>query len=406
MSKEKYFIKLEFIIQNDEMISAVFRKICKNYNLKGKIQDKLAISTIPQNSRNHLRTIFNSESVKSGYVDIKLFFESIRYNGKQQKEWLNRIFEITGIEKKTKQEEETEKRNHKRLLLNKLELNFPDLSETIDYLIKNNLLEKTKEIVLFDALNIFSFIIANDKIINFSELGAKELKDSKAIREGTELFNLVYGLLLHYLQSNELKNVFLNAKDLFEYYNVISNATAIKVTLFGPFIYYKNGIKFDFIKKLWEIGESAILSMDNLKNIDSIEIDEGFELLTCENESPFNLLIRENKKFALIFTSGFPNSAVKKILELLKDKKKKVLHWGDSDFNGLYIASIINNIIPVNLWRCDLETLKRKKRKLIRIEDSEKLYRMEQFVIKNQDFPFRNELLFTIKNGWLEQENY
>ena len=97
---------------------------------------------------------------------------------------------------------------------------------------------------------------------------------------------------------------------------------------------------------------------------------------------------------------------MKKVLELLKDKREFALHWGDSDFAGYYIASIINKIIPVRLWRCDIESLKTKKKKLIKIDDPNKLYKIEQFIIKNPGFPYRNELLFTMKNGWLEQENW
>ena len=58
----------------------------------------------------------------------------------------------------------------------------------------------------------------------------------------------------------------------------------------------KMGKKFDFIKKLWENGESATLTMDNLKDVSDFTLDEDFEILTCENESPFNSLKRKSKK--------------------------------------------------------------------------------------------------------------
>ena len=45
------------------------------------------------------------------------------------------------------------------------------------------------------------------------------------------------------------KKVFATSKDIFELYNVISNPTSIKVTLFGPFVYEKNGEKVRFYKK-------------------------------------------------------------------------------------------------------------------------------------------------------------
>ena len=449
MSNKQYYSILQFIISNDSELSAIFRRICRYYNLHGKIQDKLTYSNLSINSRNQLKTAFNSYSVKNNHVDLKVFFESMSFNPTDKVEWLDHIFEITGVVKKSVIGEGVEKKKAIKLKLKRLEINFPELRNIIEYIKENKFLEKETEETLIDALKIIDFLHSNKKLIDFSELGSAVLGDSKIIREGTGLFTLVFKLLsseideFNMTQYNQLNEYSTNPKNLYEKYNIISNPTAIKVTVYAPIVYYKKGVRFDFIKKLWEAGESATLSLDNLKGIDNIQIEvpqevharsvlkinnraaapvsslnehkkvinynlsEKMQILTCENESPFNSLIRKNRDYAVIFTSGYPNSAVKKLLSLLKEKREfALLHWGDSDFDGLYIASIINRIIPVKLFRCDLQTLKSRRKKLIKINDQQISYRIQKFLIKNPEFVFKNELLFTIKNGWLEQENW
>jgi hypothetical protein len=406
MSKEQYYRMLEFIINNDNELFILIKRICKNYNLHGKIQDKLTYSNLSNNSRNQIKTIFNSVSVKSSYVDLKLFFESMNFNAEKKEEWINNLFKISGIGKISAREEELQKKKELNLKLKCLEINFPELSKIIEYIKNNKILEKETNENLQNALKVISFLHSNNQLIDFSKLGATLLSDSKIIRENQPLFNLVFKLLLSDIDVAEQEQYSeKKPNDLYEKYNIISNPTAIKVTFFAPLVYYKNGICYDFIKKLWEAGESATLSLDNLSGIDKIEIDENIQILTCENESPFNDLIRTGKDLALIFTSGYPNAAVKQILTLLKEKREHALHWGDSDFDGLRIASIINDIIPVKLWKCDLKTLKKNKKKLIRNRDEQFQYKMQKFLIKNQNFVFKNELLFTIENGWLEQES-
>ncbi|MCF7791785.1 MAG: DUF2399 domain-containing protein [Victivallales bacterium] len=405
MNKDKYFEQIAAFIRDDNEFSALISRICRYYNTNGKVQNKLTISKPSEVLTKKLQFAFNSDCFKNTYIDLKLFFES--FSKLQKEEWLQKIFELSGITKKPKSLAEAEKKESQKILLKKLQLNFPFLDSNLLFFLKEKgFLKKYKKDLILDSLKVFEYILSNKNILDFSELGSKVLNDSKAVREGTEIFNIVYKLLLKILENRGIKEKWNTQFSVFEYFKIITNPTAVKVTLYGPFTFLKKQQKYCFIKRLWEVGESVTLSMDNLQGIESFRLDENFELFTCENESPFNALKRNSSNKGLIFTSGYPNSAVKKVLELLKEKRKYVFHWGDSDFDGYYIASIIDSFIPVKLWRCNIEDLKKRHEKLIEIEDPEKISRIERFLEKNPKFPFRNELRFTLQNGWLEQENW
>ena len=405
MGKEQYYKRLKFIIQNDDALYAIFVRICRHFNRRGKIQDKLTVSSISMNVKQQLCYAFNFESFKTNYIDLKLFFDSMSFSISEKEKWIDNIFEYTGIEKKSIHEIELEKEKKYKLILKRLIIQYPKLSTVIDYIRDNKMLEKETEESLNQALTIITALRTNTQFIDFSQLGATELSDSKIIREKTSLFTLVFKILLSELDEFELDKYSKNPKALYEKYKVISNPTAIKVSVFGPFVYYKKGICFDYIKKLWEVGESAILSLDNLEGIDSVRLDDDVKVLTCENESPFNSLIRKSEHYAVIFTSGYPNSAVKKLLILLKNKYEGILHWGDSDFDGLRIAEIINNITTVKLWRCTIDDSKTYNERLKPVDDNKKS-KIKKFLNNKPDFIFRKELEYSLKNGWLEQEDW
>jgi len=144
-----------------------------------------------------------------------------------------------------------------------------------------------------------------------------------------------------------------------------------------------------------------MLSMDNLRQISSITFEcSGQEkIVLCENESPFNQLLREN--MPSVYTAGFPNSAVKSFIALLAGEFE-LCHWGDTDPEGLEIAALLNNIKPVKLYRCEIEDCKRLKQALKELDERKRKRAMQ--ILQVPTFPFRKELEFTINNGWLEQE--
>ena len=115
--------------------------------------------------------------------------------------------------------------------------------------------------------------------------------------------------------------------------------------------------------------------------------------------------MRQKADACILFTSGFPGSAVCKIYELLAPQAVSCLHWGDTDPNGLHIASILNSIYPLELFRCDIETLRQHAQHLLPLSEKQQ-QRAALILQNNQLFPFRKELVYTLENGWLEQENW
>ena len=147
------------------------------------------------------------------------------------------------------------------------------------------------------------------------------------------------------------------------------------------------------------------LSWDNLRDIERVLLPENTIIITCENETPFNQLIRENHPGLIIYTAGYPNSAVQRLIRLLDDSKVKIQHRGDSDLDGLIIASILHKISPLRLWRCNIDDLQKQNDRLLLMTAPQKA-RSEAYLTSHSDFPFKDELQFTLQFGWLEQESW
>jgi hypothetical protein len=65
----------------------------------------------------------------------------------------------------------------------------------------------------------------------------------------------------------------------------------------------------------------------------------------------------------------------------------------------------LNSIYSLDLYRCDIETLKLHRQHLLPLTTKQK-QTAETILHNNQKFPFREELAYTLKKGWLEQERW
>jgi hypothetical protein len=263
------------------------------------------------------------------------------------------------------------------------------------------------------AAEIVRYLRKNSETVTVSDLGARFCADSKALRNGELITTvadwLVYldtGIQLNGSEFDPASRRNLRQQSL-ELYGVVENRCAVPVAVFGPLLLHKNGQVIDHVEKMWNMGESALLSLDNLQNVDRIEIPDNYPVYLCENESPFANLIRKEHQGIIIYTKGFPNAAVCTLYKLIVSHYPgiKRFHWGDTHLAGLQIASIFHKIAPLGLWRCGIDDVMRYKDSLIEIEQEEK-ERIKMFLANNPQFPFGDVLKFTYEYGWLEQERF
>ncbi len=259
---------------------------------------------------------------------------------------------------------------------------------------------------LFAAGKLVSFLASNTEPVRAAELGARLCGDSKALLPG-ELRRLVGDWLL-LLDGQAEAGGAAARRQAFERHYVVDNPTAVKVLLFGPFVYRKDGSLLTWIRDLWRAGESAVLSLDNLRDVSEFTLDADSAettVCTCENETPFCRLKEERCRGGLIYTEGFPNGAVMRVLHLLAVRSYEWRHWGDSDLAGLRIAAMVHQVHPVQLWRCDLAELARHRPFLRPLTDRQ-AQGARGFMRRHPAFPFAGELQFLAEHGWLEQESW
>lgn len=297
------------------------------------------------------------------------------------------------------------------VVLDRCRLSFPELSPVWEMLAERQADIATQlstrgahalQDEYFQLANALRFLLAEHEPLGLADLSARCFGDSKTLKTTPSLLRRLEEWLLR-LRDEEVTED--TRRQIRESYGVVENLTAIKVMIAGPLIYYKRNERFDWIARLHAHGESATLSWDNLRGIDKLELPPGTPVITCENETPFGGLLRDGRPSLLIYTAGYPNSAVCRLLQLLPPRVATIAHWGDSDLDGLRIASILHQIRPVQLWRCNLPELQRHRADLLPIT-LERQQQATSFYVNHPDFPFHDELEFTIAHGWLEQERW
>ncbi len=380
-------------------------RVAKTRILKGRI--KLGENITPS-AINGLLSLFPNTAINNKNNTVYIMLDKINIASVDAFSWITALCNACEVKIDTNENMKNVALKESALMLDRCRLEFPDISPVWDseYLPGISVMAKNRTISVvqneyFKLANIVIFLLSDHEPIGMADLSARFFSDSKTLKTSPQLVRKLTEWLL-ILRDEDINDD--SRKRIWSDYDVTENSTAIKVTLFGPLIYYKNGECFDWIQKLYLKGETATLSWNNLYGIDSLLLPDDLSVFTCENETPFNLLIRENNKGLFIYTAGYPNSAVSKILHLLPENIN-IKHWGDSDFDGLRIAAIINKIRHVKLWRCNLPELIRHISILLPLS-LEKHMKATSFIIRNADFPFVDELKFTIENGWLEQENW
>ncbi len=345
-----------------------------------------------------LNSLFSPSAIRQRKGKI-IFFPDRMNDTVKLKDWLAAVSEVIRPENKVQELD-----GKADMLLGQLEMLFPRLSPAVAVLRENrsairNKISETDDEKAFDyyqlVLKTVSFLKDNSAVMSPADLGARICGDSKIFRRGSGIWNATANLIAEELCGNP--------ETVMGECGITENPTSLTVTVFGPFVCYRGNEALDWIKRLWELGEAAVLNAGNLEHVERIETETPApaDLISCENESPFNSMIRNHTPAALVYTAGFPNSAVKRFLSLLHGNLN-YSHWGDTDPEGLMIAAILNKIRPLKLYRCNIGECLRLSHRLRQLD--EKKRRRARKMLAATDFPYGKELEFTMENGWLEQE--
>lgn len=260
-----------------------------------------------------------------------------------------------------------------------------------------------QEQLLHQLLETATFLQTLDSPTTLSKLGSMFFNDSKILRSGTPR-KLLGGILNTRLGTDDTPE---NREMALQQFNVIDNPSTTLVTLFGPFGLIRNGKTERWIVDRFDAGEPVTLNSYNLQDIDAVQLHPDFDtVFTSENAAPFHELVNEQPKGIVIYTGGYPNAAVCRLLHLLAQAGATCKHWGDTDPDGFMIASLINRQIPTTLFRCATEDMVRHTdhlKPLSRIQSQ----RGRHILKTKPNFLFRTELSLALDmSKWLEQERF
>ena len=391
----------------------IFDKIARRYQLKGTLSGTMKLGQfLSREEMVFLGNFFGFAPLRvNRKEEVRLHFDILLKDGLEE-QWLEKIGSYLGYSLKPFSQIDTTEPVKK--MLSRLSLAYPILKPLIsslqkDYTPFERMFVRDSEDAVnkrcFQAGETVSFLLKNSDPITISELGARFCNDSKALRQGELRSLVVQWLWLCRPDSDMLEQ----EENLWVSYNVVSDRLTVNAVLFGPVLYEKNGKTYDWIYQLYRQGEPATVSWSNIHDIDRMYWKKQGEkvpvLISCENEAPFSSLMRQELNQALLFTSGFPGSAVQKLYQLLAPRAATCYHWGDSDPAGLHIAAILHSLFPLQLYRCDLTSLQHHKHSLLSLSQKQRDAAMH-LLVNHPDFPFADELLFTLENGWLEQESW
>jgi hypothetical protein len=407
-----------YYLQKYPECRSCFESICKAWKRNGYLPARIVLQRDVSQVNPWLTEVFGPGTLHLGNNNTvtlitSRLFQSMTDDEKEQ--WTKSAHDACGITfvKKTVPENTLDAHT---LAINKWRLIFPELADLTPVILES----RSKSLPVQKQLDtwilagtIVAFLNDNTYILTVSDLGAKFCNDSKALRGG-ELIAMVTDWLTYldtgikmYGPQIDIEYRKTIRRETLERHGVVENRCSVAVTVYGPLVFDKNGQRIEHVLNMWGMGESALLSLENLDAIENIELPDDFHIYTCENESPFANLVRKRHQGLIIYTRGFPNSAVCKFYRLLSLRypDRSRFHWGDTDFAGLQIAAILNRIAPLRLWRCDKDVIEKNRLSLIAIDDNEK-ERIRQYLETHAEFPFREELELTRIYGWFEQERF
>ena len=240
--------------------------------------------------------------------------------------------------------------------------------------------------------------------ITLSQLGSDCFGDSKKLRTGALRRQLVHilGIFADHDPSDE--------RGVFGHFGVIANPYTTSVTLFAPIAFITtSGRQFEFPRRLFEEGFACQLPLETVKSIAGIGWDrsERMVVTTSENAAPFARMVEQG--IPCIYTEGYPNYCVRRILEGLRIAGVQCVHEGDADLDGFNIAHEIGMAIPVTrLVAAEVLSVVRARFPQTGTPlTDEQRERAKSFLECNPHCAYASEIRRMLSLGrWIEQESF
>lgn len=414
--------RLHQLLEKHPRLRPVLERVCQRLNQRGEPTGGLKLGEHLDRIQEvePLKLLFGNAITVSAKGAVTLNFGRLAEAARDSatlESFLTSLYAATGIPRENRPAQRLEREQTTRTMLLRLRQQFPSFASLHDRLASRESYWQRRvaqeglpavQGLLEGAFRIVNYLSTAREPMTFSDLGARVLGDSKILRGGE--MQTIAGDFLAQIDTPEAESDVETRAEVWRRRNVVNNPSAIKVTLFGPLVYWKRGQEFDWIYRLWKGGETATLSQGNLAGIERCELHPETivfkpPLITCENESPFCRLAQQREPGIFVYTEGYPNAAVLELLHLLRPLQLSARHWGDSDLDGLRIAEILNHVHPLTLWRCHLAELQRLQSRLKPLTAKQQ-ETATNFLQNHPAFPFATELAYTIGNGWLEQESW
>lgn len=233
-----------------------------------------------------------------------------------------------------------------------------------------------------------------------SQLGSDWFNDSKILRSGSLRRQLVLILsTISGVSADDERSVLAEA-------GIEENPYTSSVVVSAPFTFrLKDGTRFDYPMKFFMKRLVCQLPLETVREIDSIWW-EGYDNLvtTCENAAPIARYVEDRSP--VVYTEGYPNLAVQRLLKLFAKYGLAAVHMGDADLDGFRIAATVDRCIPVTRVGAAEVIADPRRLKGIPLADAQ-ASRIDRFLEQHPDFKYANSVRLIRERGcWYEQEGF
>ena len=238
-----------------------------------------------------------------------------------------------------------------------------------------------------------------NEVTTLSQVGSDILGDSKSLRSGPrrEVFERVLSAVAGVDAESDTRDVLARL-------GIEDNPFTSSVTVFAPFSFsLVTGEEFDYPERLFRTGLAVQLPRQTVLRIREVQMADGFcRLVTSENAAPFERIVRMG--IPCLYTEGYPNTAVSRLLEFFSEQGIVADHAGDGDLDGFLIADQVAQAIKVQ--RVIADELAGSDIVSRRPVSPSMRSRWEAYLNTHNNFLHAKSLSIAIERGWPEQESY